>query len=80
MRQMLLLDPRKTILDGALVGLGFGLLAQVLNRTHQKASGATRRIKDGLAEPRIDLIDDELRDRTGCVELTCIACRLQVLQ
>ena len=72
--------PEKHVLDGAFVGLGFGLLAQVLDGANEETAGAAGRVEQGLAEARIDLIDDELGDRTRGVELARIAGRLEVLE
>ena len=42
-RQVLFLDAREAVLDGALVGLGLGLLAQVLDGADEKAARCRRR-------------------------------------
>lgn len=44
------------------MGFGFGLFAQVLDGTDQKAARAAGGIQDGFAQARIDLFDDELGD------------------
>ena len=54
-RQVLLLDAGEAVLDGALVGLGLGLLAQVLDGAGEEAAGAAGGVEDGLAEAGIDL-------------------------
>ena len=72
-RQVLLLDAGEAVLDGALVGLGLGLLAQVLDGAGQEAAGAAGRVEDGLAEARVDLLDDELGDGARGVELARVA-------
>ena len=51
-RQVLLLDAGEAVLDGALVGLGLGLLAQVLDGADEEAAGAAGGVEDGLAEAR----------------------------
>ena len=61
-REVLLLDAGEAVLDGAFVGLGLGLFAQVLDGTDEEATRAARRIEEGLAEAGIDLLDDELGD------------------
>ncbi len=82
MRQVLLLDARKTVLDGALVGFGLGLLAQMFDGADKKASGATRGIEDGFTflEAGIDLFDDELSHGARSVEFAGVACGLKILK
>ena len=63
-----------------LVGLGLGLLAQVLDGADEEAAGAAGGVEDGLAEPRVDLVDDELGDGARRVELAGVAGGLEVLQ
>jgi hypothetical protein len=48
--QVLLLDAGEAVLDGALVGLGLGLLAQVLDGADEEAAGAAGGVEDRLAE------------------------------
>ena len=64
----------------ALVGFGLRLLAQVLNGADEEAAGAAGGVEDGLAQAGIDLLDDELGDGAGRVELARVAGRLEVLQ
>ena len=68
-RQVLLLNPRKVFLNEMLVGFGLRLFAQMLDSAYEKAASAAGRIEDGFAKPRIDLLDDELSDRTRRIEL-----------
>ena len=77
---MLLLDACKAVLDLAFVGLGLGLLAQVLNGADKKAAGAAGGVEEGFTETGIDLLDDELGDGARGVELAGIARRLQILK
>ena len=79
-RQVLLLDAGEAVLDGALVGLGLGLLAQVLDGADEEAAGAAGGVEDGFAEARIDLLDDELGDGARGVELAGVAGGLEVLE
>ena len=79
-RQVLLLDAGEAVLDGALVGLGLRLLAQVLDGADEEAAGAAGGVEDGLAEARIDLLDDELGDGARGVELAGVARGLEVLE
>ena len=74
------LDAGEAVLDGALVGLGLGLLAQVLDGADQEAAGAAGRIEDGLAEAGIDLLDDELGHGARGVKLARIAGGLEILE
>src|SRR5712664_3099240 len=80
MRQMLLLDASEAVLDGTLVGLGLGLLAQVLNGADEETASAAGGVEDGFAEAGVDLIDDELRDSAGGIELASVAGGLEVLE
>ena len=79
-REVLLLDPGEAVLDGALVGLGLRLLAQVLDGADEEAAGAAGGVEDGLAEAGVDLLDDELGDGAGGVELAGVAGGLEVLE
>ena len=79
-RQVLLFDAGEAVLDGALVGLGLGLLAEVLDGADEEAAGAAGGIEDGLAEAGIDLLDDELGDGARGVELAGVARGLEVFE
>ena len=79
-RQVLLLDAGEAVLDGLLVGLGLGLLAQVLDGADEEAAGAAGRVENGFAEAGIDLLDDELGDGARRVELAGVAGGLEVLE
>jgi len=78
--EVLLLDAGEAVLDGALVGLGPGLLAQVLDGADEETAGAAGGIEDGLAEAGIDLLDDELGDGARGVELAGVARGLEVFE
>ncbi len=79
-REVLLLDTGEAVLDGALVGLGLGLLAQVLDGADEEAAGATGGIENRFAETGIHLLDDELGDGARGVELAGIARGLKILE
>ena len=79
-RQVLLFDAGEAVLDGAFVGFGLRLLAEVLDGANEEATGAAGGVEDGLAEAGIDLLDDELGDGARRVELTGIARGLEVLE
>ena len=64
----------------ALVGLGLGLLAEVLDGADEEAAGAAGGVEDGFAEPGIDLLDDELGDGARGVVLAGVAGGLEVLE
>ena len=72
--------PAKQILNRPLVGLGLGLLAQVLDGAGEEAAGAAGGVEDGFAEAGIDLIDDELGDRPRRVVLARVAGGLEVFE
>jgi len=72
-RQVFFLDAGEALLDGAFVGLGLGLLAQVFDGANKKAARAAGGIEDGLAEARIDLVDDELGHSARGVELARVS-------
>ena len=80
MRKMLLLDACEAVLDLAFMGLGLGLLAQVLNGANKKAAGAAGRVEHAFAEAGIDLLDDELGDGARGIKLAGVARRLQVFE
>ena len=63
-----------------LVGLGLGLLAQVLDGADEKAAGAAGGVEDGFAEAGIHLLDDELGDGARRVELAGVAGGLEILE
>ena len=77
-REVLFLDAGEAVLDGALVGGGLGLLAEVLDGADEEAAGAAGRVEDGLAEAGIDLLDDELGDGARGVELAGVARGLEI--
>ena len=79
-RQVLLLDPGKAVLDGTFVSLGFRLFTQVLDGADQEAAGTAGRVEDALAKLGVDLFDDELGDGARSVELARIACGLKIFQ
>ena len=78
--QVLLLNAGEAVLDGALVGLGLRLLAQLLDGADEEASGAAGGVEDGLAEAGIGLLDDELGDGAWGVELAGVARGLEVFE
>ena len=80
MRQVLLLDAGKAILNGALVVLGLGLFTQVLDGADEEAAGTAGGVEDSLAQMRIDLLDDELRDGAWGIKLAGISSRLKVFE
>src|SRR3546814_12850379 len=77
-RQMFLLDAGEAVLDGALVSVSLGLLAQVLDGAHEEAAGAAGGVHERLAEARVDLIDNELRDGARSIQLAGVAGGLEV--
>ena len=79
-REVLFLDAGEAVLDGALVGLGLGLFAQVLDGADEEAAGAAGWVEDGPAEAGIDLLDDELGDGARGIELAGIARGLEVFE
>jgi len=79
-RQVFLLDAGKAVLDGALIRLVLGLLAQVLDGAHEEAAGAAGGVEHGLTEAGIHLLDDELGDGARGVELAGVASRLEILE
>ena len=79
-REVLLLDAGEAVLDGALVGLGLGLLPQMLDGADEEAAGAAGGVEDGLAEAGIDLLNDELSDGARGVELAGVTRGLKVFE
>lgn len=77
---MLLLNAGEAVLDGALVGLGLGLLAQVLDGADEETAGAAGGVEDCLAEAGIDLFHDELGDGARGIEFAGIARGLEVFE
>ena len=77
---MFLLYAGEAFLNGGLVELRLGLFAQVFNRTDQESARAACRIQDSLAQARVNLLNNELRDGARSVELTRIARGLEVLE
>src|SRR3546814_8860170 len=72
-RQMFLLDAGEAVLDGARVSVSLGLLAQVLDGANEEAAGAAGGVHERLAEARVDLIDNELREGARSIELAGVA-------
>ena len=79
-REVLLLDAGEALLDGALVLVGLGLFAEVFDDASEEAACPAGGVEDGLAEARVDLIDDELGDGPRGVEFPGIPCGLEVLE
>ena len=52
----------------------------MLDGADEKPAGAAGGVEDRFAEPRVDLLDDELRDGARRVELAGVAGGLEVLQ
>jgi len=79
-REVLLLDAGEAFLDGAFVGFGLGLLAQMFDGADEETAGAAGGVEDGLAEAGVDLFDNELGDGAGSVEFTGVAGGLEVFE
>jgi len=73
MRQMFFFNAGKAVLNGTLICFSFRLLAQVLDCAGEEATGATGRIEDDLPKARINLLNNELGDGPGSIELAGVA-------
>jgi len=79
-REVLLLNAGEAFLDGGLVYVELCLFPQVADEAGDEAAGAGGGIKELLAEARVQAVDDELGDGPWSIELTGIACGLEVLE
>ncbi len=79
-REMLFLDAGEALLNGAFVGFGLGLLAEVSDEGRDEAARAGRGVEEAFAQARIQPIYDELGDGSRGVELTGVACGLKVFE
>ena len=70
----------KAVLDPAFVGRRLRLRAQVFDGTGQETAGAAGRVEDGLAQARVNLLDNKLGHGARCVKLAGVTGRLQVAQ
>ena len=80
MRQVLLLNAGEAILNKLLIGFSGRLFTQMLDSADEEAAGAAGGVEQRFAQARIDLLDDELRDRARGVELTRVAGRLKIFK
>ena len=72
--------PRMLAFSSASFVGGLGLRAHVLEGAGEEAAGAAGRVEDGLAELRVDHVDDELGRGARGVELAGVAGALEVLE
>ena len=79
-RHLFFLDTANAVLQANFVFGVVHLFAQVLNGAHQKAAGAGGRVHHAFAQLGVDHVHHELRHGAGRVELSRVACALQVFE